>query len=225
MINDKTFKSEKNRAIAETYAATKERRSHQVPVLVDLKVKYGKKYRMLQEQIDFFNNVFIEAKRFKNHLLNLSSKPYESDEEFIEIITEEHAKYLDEHPYKETSESEVEASSEEDTLDLFHTDQKLFKTVWYYTKGVNDPDTEYVEYELKYLGSYVKTDIINTMCANIRMLSTQKKNGNKVGHLRFVSEYNSLRYKKIGHGFDLNIGTSSCRIQGCKKWFKVFGID
>ena len=122
MINDKTFKSEKNRAIAETYAATKERRSHQIPVIVDLKVKYGKKHKMLQEQIDFFNNVFIEAKRFKNHLLNLSSKPYESDDEFIEIITEEHAKYLAEHPYEETSKPEDEPSSEEDTIDLFHTD-------------------------------------------------------------------------------------------------------
>ena len=225
MINDKTFKSKKNRAIAETYAATKERRNHQVPVQVDLKVKYGKKYRMPQEQIDFFNNIFIEAKRFKNHLLNLSSKPYESDEEFIEIITDEHAKYLAEHPYEETSKLEDEPSSEEDALDLFHTDQKLFKTVWYYTKGVNNPDTEYVEYELKYLGSYAKTDIINTMCANIKSLSTKKKNGSKIGHLRFVNEYNSLTYKKMGYGFDLNISTASCHIQGCKKWFKVFGID
>ena len=122
MATEKIFKSEKNRAIAETYAATKTRRSHQIPVQVDLKIKYGKKYKMLQEQIDFFNNVFIEAKRFKNHLLNLSSNPYESDEEFIEIITEEHAKYLAKHPYEEPSKPEDEPSSEEDTLDLFHTD-------------------------------------------------------------------------------------------------------
>ena len=122
MATEKIFKSEKNRAIAETYAATKERRIRQIAVPVDLKVKYGKKYKMPQEQIDFFDNVFIEAKRFKNHLLNLSSKPYESDEEFIEIITEEHAKYLAEHPYEEISEPEDESSSEEDTLDLFHTD-------------------------------------------------------------------------------------------------------
>ena len=121
MKSDKTFKSEKNRTIAETYAATKERRSHQVLVQIDLKVKYGKKYNMPQEQIDFFNNVFIEAKRFKNHLLNLSSKPYESDDEFIEIITDEHAKYLAEHPYKESFESGNNPSSKEETLDLFHT--------------------------------------------------------------------------------------------------------
>ena len=63
------------------------------------------------------------------------------------------------------------------------------------------------------------------MCANIRTLSTQKKNGNKIGHLRFVSEYNSLTYKKMGYGFDLNIGNANCRLQGCKKWFKVFGIE
>jgi len=172
--------------------------------------------------------VFIEAKRLKNHLLSKSSKPYESEEEFIELITEEHAKYLSDHniEYSYIEDSFVEdASSTEDTLDLFHTDQKFFKSVWYYTKGVNNPDTEYVEYELKYLGSYVKTDIINKMCSNIKSLSTNKKNGKKVGHLRFVSEYNSLTYKKQGFGFDLNIGNATCRLQGCKKWFKVFGVE
>ena len=228
MHQEKIFKSEKNRSIAETYAATMERRSCQTVVQVDLKVKYGKEYNMPRVQIDFFDTVFIEAKRFKNHLLNLSSGPYESEEDFIETITEEHAKYLSEHnityPYEKPEPEDV-ASSEDDVLDLFHTDQKLFKTVWYYTKGVNNPDTEYVEYELQYLGSYAKTDIINKMCSNIKSLSTNKKNGKKVGHLRYVSEYNSLTYKKQGYGFDINIGNATCRLQGCKKWFKVFGIE
>ena len=70
--------------------------------------------------------VFIEAKRLKNHLLSKSSKPYESEEEFIELITEEHAKYLSDHnieySYIEDSSVEDDSSSEEDTLDLFHTD-------------------------------------------------------------------------------------------------------
>ena len=184
---------------------------------------------MPQIQIDFFDMVHIEAKRFKNYLITKSSKPYESEDDFLdEIITEEHAKYLSEHnieyPY-ETFEHEDVPSSEEEILDLFHTDQKLFKTVWYYTKGVNNPDTEYVEYELQYLGSYAKTDIINTMCSNIKTLSTNKKNGKKVGHIKYVSEYKSLTYKKLGYGFDLNIGNATCRLQGCKGWFKVFGIE
>ena len=48
-MTDKTFKSEKNRQIAETFAATKTRRSNQIVVQIDLKVKYGKKYNMLQD--------------------------------------------------------------------------------------------------------------------------------------------------------------------------------
>lgn len=47
---------------------------------------------MLSEQIDFFDNVFIEAKRLKNYLLSLSDKPYEDDYE--EVITKEHAASL-----------------------------------------------------------------------------------------------------------------------------------
>lgn len=48
-MTDKTFKSEKNRQIAETFAATRNRRSNQTVVQIDLKVKYGKKYNMLQD--------------------------------------------------------------------------------------------------------------------------------------------------------------------------------
>ena len=91
-MTNKEYTSEKNRKTAETYAATMLRRSMQTVLQVDLKVKYGKKNGMLSEQIDFFDNVFIEAKRLKNYLLSLSDKPYEDD--FEGVITEEHAASL-----------------------------------------------------------------------------------------------------------------------------------
>ena len=40
-----------------------------------------------------------------------------------------------------------------------------------------------------------------------------------------MSEYNSIKYKKLGFGFNINIGTASLKLQGCKKWFKVWGIE
>ena len=94
MADVKTYSSQKNQQIAETYAATKLRRSTQTIMQIDLKVKYGKKNNMPQEQIDFFYNVLIEAKRFKNYILNLAKKESEdSDDSYV--ITEEHAKFLE----------------------------------------------------------------------------------------------------------------------------------
>ena len=80
MINNemkeaKTYSSQKNQQIAETYAATRLRRSAQTIMQIDLKVKYGKKNNMPQKQIDFFYNVLIEAKRFKNHILAVKTLP------------------------------------------------------------------------------------------------------------------------------------------------------
>ena len=73
-MKDKTYASEKNRQIAETYAATKNRRKNQCIVNIDLKVKYGKEYGMPYFQRQFFGNVFIEAKRMNNYLLSLTEK-------------------------------------------------------------------------------------------------------------------------------------------------------
>ena len=89
LVHTPSTKSEKNLRIAQTYAATLERRSRQTIVQIDLKVKYGKRWRMPQAQMEFFSMVFVEAKRFKNYLLSLSEQ-MEDYEDFEEYITEEH---------------------------------------------------------------------------------------------------------------------------------------
>ena len=224
--SEKTYSSEKNKQIAETFLATKQRRKNQTILLVDLKVKYGKKFGMSQAQMDFFDNVFIEAKRLKNYVLSLSENTdYEYD--FEEVITEEHAAYLKSvNQYEDVVQvSNLDDASNSNEFDVFKADQKDFKTVWYYTKGLNKPDTEYKEYELQYLGSYAKANVLSTICSNIKTLATLKKEGKKVGALKYVSEYNSITYKKEGFGFGINIGNSTAKIQGCKGWFKVWGIE
>ena len=225
LVHTPSTKSEKNLRIAQTYAATLERRSRQTIVQIDLKVKYGKRWRMPQAQMDFFSMVFVEAKRFKNYLLSLSEQMGEY-EDFEEYITEEHAKFLAENEQTMTFAYETEEVEElPESLDLFKTDQKDFKTVKYYTKGTNDPDTEYIDYKLQYLSSYAKANVINTLCSNIKTLKSLKVQGKKVGKIRYVSDYKSITYKKQGYGFDINIGNSTVRLQGCKKWFKVFGMN
>ena len=145
-VHTLSTKSEKNLRIAQTYAATLERRSRQTIVQIDLKVKYGKRWRMPQAQMDFFSMVFVEAKRFKNYLLSLAEQMREY-EDFEEYITEEHAKFLAENEQTMTFAYETEEVEElSESLNLFKTDQKDFKTVKYYTKGTNEPDTEYIDY-------------------------------------------------------------------------------
>ena len=95
---------------------------------------------------------------------------------------------------------------------MFKANAKDYKTVWYYTKGTNQPDTEYLEYKLKYLGAYGRKDVLDTLCTNIKGLYTLKKSGKKVGHLKYVSDYTSIKYKLRGFGFDVNLGNSTCRL-------------
>ena len=178
MTEEKSYSSQKNQQIAETYAATMLRRSSQTVVQVDLKVKYGKKNNMPQNQIDFFYNVLIEAKRFKNYILNQTKKESDeySDDDYV--ITDEHAKFLETlQRISEDVAAETAAEEEHDVLDIFKADQKDYKSVWYYTKGLNNPDTEYAEHKLVFLKSYAKADILNKMRSDIRELHTKKMKG------------------------------------------------
>ena len=87
---------------------------------------------MPQQQIDFFNNVFIEAKRLKNYLLSLSNKPYEDDSDAV--ITEEHAAFLEQ---MKAFAQETQETEDYDVIDIFKADQKDYKTVWYYKFSQN----------------------------------------------------------------------------------------
>ena len=132
----KTYSSEKNRKIAVTMAATRLRRANQVPVTVHLKVRYGKRNNMPYVQCQFFDFVFVEAKRLKNFLLSLSDNGDITDDNISEYVSDLRNIVMD------------SSLDEEDEFDVFKADQKDFKTVMYYTKGVNDKDTEYIPYQL-----------------------------------------------------------------------------
>jgi transposase len=43
--------------------------------------------------------------------------------------------------------------------------------------------------------------------------------------LKYVDHYDSITYKKHGYGFEVNVGNATIRLQGCKGWFKVYGIE
>lgn len=226
----KTYSSEKNKKIAESRRATKERRQNQTAIVLDFKVKLGKRFGMSEKQLKFFNEIFIEGKRFRNYLLSLMNQNYVYNSSIDEFITEEHKKYLEEleELMIDIIENDVDEDNENEVkedLDIFKADQKNYKTIYYYTKGPYDPDTEYKEYTLVHLRSYPKTSIIEQICNDIKSLSSLKKNGHKIGHLKYTSEMNSITFKKQDFGFSINVADSSFHLQGCPKHFKVWGIQ
>ena len=63
---------------------------------------------------------------------------------------------------------------------------------------VRNKEKEFEERRLKYLPAKNKQDVLKTLISNIRGLSGKKKNGIKVGKLKFKSEYNSIELSQYG---------------------------
>ena len=77
--------------------------------------------------------------------------------------------------------------------DIFDYDYKTLKNITYL-----DKDRNLIEYNVKYVGSSVVQDIVRSIKETIYGLSASKKNGNKVGSLKYKSECNSIRLRQYG---------------------------
>lgn len=108
--------------------------------------------------------------------------------------------------------------SNENQIDIFKLDSKLIKNVTHYNK-----DKELVESYLNYLGSSMKQEIVKGLCSSIKGLSVLKKHGNKVGCLKFKSEYNSINLKQYGITHKI-VSKNRVKIQGIKKALPVSGL-
>jgi putative transposase len=142
----------KNRAISESLTATHERRKTQVLRVFKMKIHESD---LSKRQKFILETLFLEAKRFKNHVLSWCEK-------------DENNK-----PWN------------------FDTRTKAV--------DVKYPDGHVESKPLEFLGSQYKSDIVQTMCANIRALATKKKNGRKIGRLKFKKEVKCLGLKKYGN--------------------------
>jgi transposase len=89
---------------------------------------------------------------------------------------------------------------------------------------VRNKDKEFEERILKYLPAKNKQDVFKTLLSNIRGLSARKKNGGKVGKLKFKSEYNSIELSQYGTTHRIT-GRNRIRINGIKKPLIVRGLD
>jgi putative transposase len=77
--------------------------------------------------------------------------------------------------------------------------------------------------EIKHLSSQMKQEIIERMKDNIQGLAELKKKGQKVGHLKFKSEVNSIPLKQYGNTYWI-INKLYVHIQGIKQKLRVRGI-
>ena len=76
--------------------------------------------------------------------------------------------------------------------------------------------------ELSHIGSQIKQGIVQKQKNAIRGLAKKKKNGQKVGALKFKSELTSLPLKQHGTTYEVDIKRNRVRIQGIG-WLKVNG--
>ena len=77
--------------------------------------------------------------------------------------------------------------------------------------------------EIKHLSSQMKQEIIERIKDNINGLSKLKKNGKKVGYLKYKSEVNSIPLKQYGNTYWI-IDKHYVHVQGIKQKLRVRGL-
>ena len=102
-------------------------------------------------------------------------------------------------------------------LDPYSISYKDLKHITYLDKDKNK-----IDYTIHYIGSSVIADTITIMKESIKGLSASKKNGDKVGGLKFKSECKSIRLRQ--YGVTHSIRGSKFKIQGIKKPIRVNGL-
>ena len=103
--------------------------------------------------------------------------------------------------------------------DIFSMDYKDFKTVTHLDKDRNPIVTT-----LSHLPSQMLQSVVESVKQDIRSLSKAKAKGQKVGELKFVSEYTSIDLKQKDVTYKI-VGKNKVKIQGIKKPLKVNGMD
>lgn len=96
---------------------------------------------------------------------------------------------------------------------------KLSNIVTHKDKDMND-----IISELKYLGSQMKQSLYEELKSNIKGLSHSKKNGNKVGQIKFKSEVKSLNLKQYNNTYKI-LSDKKMKIQGVKNPIRVNGLN
>ena len=79
------------------------------------------------------------------------------------------------------------------------------------------------ERPLEHLSAAMKQHILADMTSSIKSLSTHKKKGDKVGKLKFVSEYTSIGLKQYNHTHQIDFKRNRVSVQKVG-WMRVHGL-
>lgn len=91
------------------------------------------------------------------------------------------------------------------------------------TANVKTPDG-FEERELVHLGSQIKQDIYDKVKSEIKSLANKKKQGKKVGRLKFKSVCNSLPLRQFGTTYNIYFNENRIKVQKIAKPFYVRGL-
>lgn len=108
--------------------------------------------------------------------------------------------------------------SKNDDFNVFNVDYKDFPNIQHF-----DKDHNIITSELQYLSSQMQQGVVDGYKQNIKALAKSKKKGNKVGSLKFLSEYNSINLKQANISYKI-VDKCYIKIQGIKKAIKVNGL-
>lgn len=86
-----------------------------------------------------------------------------------------------------------------------------------------DKDKNEIESRIEKLSSQMKQNVLQGVQQNIKNLSASKVKGNRVGSLRFISDYNSIDLKQHDVSYKI-VSQGKVKVQGCKKPLKVNGL-
>ena len=89
---------------------------------------------------------------------------------------------------------------------------------------VKNKDGVFETRELKIIGSQIKQSILEGIWSTIKTLSTLKKRGNKVGRLKFLSDYKSINLKQFNLTYKI-WNNKYLKIQNISGKIKVNGLD
>ena len=92
------------------------------------------------------------------------------------------------------------------------------------TVTVLNKDREPETRELKYLGSQIKASVLDRIINNCKALATKKKNGGKIGALRYISECKSIELHQYGITYSIK-GKNRIKIQKISGYVVVNGLE
>ena len=101
--------------------------------------------------------------------------------------------------------------------DIYSFDYKNINSITHKDKNKND-----IPVNITYIKSSVKQELIAQIVNQIKGLSVLKKKGNKVGKLKFKSEFNSIKLKQ--YNITHYLKGNKFKIQGIKTPIRVMGL-